>query len=99
MKCPECGFEIGSLPCWLCERQALDHEWEFKSLIKEFPLPVECQKPKRCALLWILLSCAFKSVSSKSSANRTWHTTRRISSAARLGGMFLIVGLDAETLL
>jgi hypothetical protein len=38
MKCPDCGIEIGSLPCWRCEREALDHEWEFKSLIKKFSL-------------------------------------------------------------
>ena|SRR6266498_1610527 len=38
MNCPDCGIEIGSLPCWRCEREALDHEWEFKSLIKEFSL-------------------------------------------------------------
>jgi hypothetical protein len=38
MKCPECGFEIGSLPCWQCEREALDREWEYKSLMKEFSL-------------------------------------------------------------
>jgi hypothetical protein len=38
MKCPDCGFEIGSLPCWQCEREALDREWEYKSLIKEFSL-------------------------------------------------------------
>jgi len=38
MKCPNCGIEVGSLPCWRCEREALDHEWEFKSLINEFSL-------------------------------------------------------------
>jgi hypothetical protein len=38
MNCPACGIQIGSLPCWRCEREALDHEWEFKSLIKEFGL-------------------------------------------------------------
>jgi hypothetical protein len=38
MKCPDCGIEVGSLPCWRCEREALDHEWEFKSLIEEFSL-------------------------------------------------------------
>jgi hypothetical protein len=38
MKCPDCGVEIGSLPCRRCERRALDLEWKFKSPIKEFSL-------------------------------------------------------------
>jgi hypothetical protein len=38
MRCPDCGIEIGSLPCWRCERSALDQEWNYKSLIKDFSL-------------------------------------------------------------
>jgi len=38
MKCPDCGIEIGGLPCWRCERESLDHEWEYKRLIKQFSL-------------------------------------------------------------
>jgi hypothetical protein len=38
MRCPECLFEIKSLPCPHCQERAVAHEAEFSRLVEEFGL-------------------------------------------------------------
>lgn len=61
MECPDCGIQIGSLPCWRCEREAWDKEREIKSLIQEFSLVRGvAEKDEAKASLGFALECIQK---------------------------------------